>query len=100
MGKDAGCCPVETRGSATLKIQWRAKTTPAYESRPAAPARNLERAKGVEPSSSAWEAEVMPLYDARSDAELYQQPNALRGLAMNEGRTSPALRNRGRAETA
>lgn len=25
----------------------------------------LERAKGVEPSSSAWEAEVMPLYDAR-----------------------------------
>lgn len=25
----------------------------------------MERAKGVEPSSSAWEAEVMPLYDAR-----------------------------------
>lgn len=26
----------------------------------------VERAKGVEPSSSAWEAEVMPLYDART----------------------------------
>ena len=25
----------------------------------------LERAKGVEPSSPAWEAGVMPLYDAR-----------------------------------
>ncbi len=24
-----------------------------------------ERAKGVEPSSRAWEARVMPLYDAR-----------------------------------
>ena len=28
-------------------------------------AKNLERAKGVEPSSLAWEAKVMPLYDAR-----------------------------------
>ena len=27
----------------------------------------LERAKGVEPSSLAWEAKVMPLYDARYD---------------------------------
>src|SRR5882757_8680029 len=26
----------------------------------------LERAKGVEPSSRAWEARAMPLYDARS----------------------------------
>jgi hypothetical protein len=26
---------------------------------------SLERAKGVEPSSLAWEARVMPLYDAR-----------------------------------
>ena len=25
----------------------------------------LERAKGIEPSSLAWEARVMPLYDAR-----------------------------------
>ena len=25
----------------------------------------LERAKGIEPSASAWEAEVLPLYDAR-----------------------------------
>ena len=32
----------------------------------------MERAKGVEPSSSAWEAEVMPLYDARMpDAVTY-----------------------------
>ena len=27
--------------------------------------RIVERAKGVEPSSLAWEARVMPLYDAR-----------------------------------
>jgi eukaryotic-like serine/threonine-protein kinase len=29
----------------------------------------LERAKGVEPSSPAWEAGVMPLYDARKRYE-------------------------------
>ena len=27
--------------------------------------RNLERAKGIEPSALAWEARVLPLYDAR-----------------------------------
>ncbi len=26
---------------------------------------NLVRAKGIEPSSSAWEADVLPLYHAR-----------------------------------
>ena len=26
----------------------------------------VERAKGIEPSSLAWEARVMPLYDART----------------------------------
>ena len=26
----------------------------------------MERAKGIEPSSLAWEARVMPLYDART----------------------------------
>ena len=26
----------------------------------------VERAKGIEPSSLAWEARVMPLYDARA----------------------------------
>ena len=26
---------------------------------------DVERAKGIEPSASAWEAEVLPLYDAR-----------------------------------
>lgn len=29
----------------------------------------MERAKGIEPSASAWEAEVLPLYDARSGQE-------------------------------
>jgi hypothetical protein len=29
----------------------------------------MERAKGVEPSSLAWEAKVMPLYDARVVAD-------------------------------
>ena len=28
----------------------------------------VERAKGIEPSASAWEAEVLPLYDAREGA--------------------------------
>ena len=27
---------------------------------------NLERVKGIEPSLSAWEAGVMPLYDTRA----------------------------------
>ena len=35
----------------------------------------MERAKGVEPSSSAWEAEVMPLYDARVGAILTLHQN-------------------------
>jgi hypothetical protein len=30
----------------------------------------VERAKGVEPSLSAWEAGVMPLYDARTFFQL------------------------------
>ena len=28
--------------------------------------RNLERAMGIEPTSEAWEASILPLYDARS----------------------------------
>ena len=31
--------------------------------------KTVERAKGIEPSSRAWEARVMPLYDARLAAE-------------------------------
>ena len=27
---------------------------------------HMERAKGIEPSALAWEARVLPLYDARS----------------------------------
>jgi hypothetical protein len=27
---------------------------------------NLERATGIEPVSEAWEASILPLYDARS----------------------------------
>ena len=30
----------------------------------------MERVNGIEPSSSAWEAEVMPLYDTRFEALL------------------------------
>ena len=26
---------------------------------------NLERAMGIEPTSEAWEASILPLYDAR-----------------------------------
>src|SRR5438270_12107511 len=28
--------------------------------------KNLERAMGIEPTSEAWEASILPLYDARS----------------------------------
>lgn len=35
--------------------------------------REVERVKGIEPSLSAWEAGVMPLYDTRSERlTLYQ----------------------------
>ena len=30
----------------------------------------MERVNGIEPSSSAWEAEVMPLYDTRFSAKI------------------------------
>ncbi len=28
---------------------------------------HLERAMGIEPTSEAWEASILPLYDARSE---------------------------------
>jgi len=28
----------------------------------------MERAMGIEPTSEAWEASILPLYDARSEA--------------------------------
>ncbi len=31
----------------------------------------LERVKGIEPSFSAWEADVLPLNDTRSDYRFY-----------------------------
>jgi hypothetical protein len=30
----------------------------------------LERAMGIEPTSEAWEASILPLYDARSSLQL------------------------------
>ncbi len=30
--------------------------------------RFMERAMGIEPTSEAWEASILPLYDARSEA--------------------------------
>jgi hypothetical protein len=30
----------------------------------------MERAMGIEPTSEAWEASILPLYDARSGANL------------------------------
>ena len=36
----------------------------------------VERAKGVEPSSLAWEARVMPLYDARGYFQVALQPTS------------------------
>ena len=31
---------------------------------------DLERAMGIEPTSEAWEASILPLYDARSSLKL------------------------------
>ncbi len=30
--------------------------------------RLMERAMGIEPTSEAWEASILPLYDARSES--------------------------------
>src|SRR5258708_10837451 len=41
--------------------------------------RFMERAMGIEPTSEAWEASILPLYDARSSFQLrvdYTQRNA------------------------
>jgi hypothetical protein len=35
----------------------------------------LERAMGIEPTSEAWEASILPLYDARSMFRLYSGIN-------------------------
>ena len=34
---------------------------------------NLERAAGIEPASSAWKAEVLPLHNARSSRDCLDQ---------------------------
>ena len=33
----------------------------------------LERAMGIEPTSEAWEASILPLYDARSTDRFYPE---------------------------
>ena len=43
----------------------------------------MERAKGVEPSSPAWEAGVMPLYDARTGAG-HSKPERLRASMLGD----------------
>ncbi len=37
-------------------------------------ARKVERVMGIEPTSSAWEAEVIPLYDTRAGSIFYGLP--------------------------
>ena len=39
--------------------------------------RKVERAMGIEPTALAWEARVLPLYDARVRVQLY--PNHFAG---------------------
>ena len=34
---------------------------------------NMERAMGIEPTALAWEARVLPLYDARVGGNFYNQ---------------------------
>src|SRR5260370_41138144 len=42
--------------------------------RPTASTGFLERAMGIEPTSEAWEASILPLYDARSTPKLSKEP--------------------------
>jgi hypothetical protein len=37
----------------------------------------LERAMGIEPTSEAWEASILPLYDARSLLIILFQPSLI-----------------------
>ena len=46
--------------------------------------RNLERAMGIEPTSEAWEASILPLYDARSFLNLAKVRNTRKGRAWRE----------------
>ena len=43
----------------------------------------MERAKGIEPSASAWEAEVLPLYDAREGAHSMLLGAVLQSFCVN-----------------
>src|SRR5208337_4521084 len=43
----------------------------------------LERAMGIEPTSEAWEASILPLYDARSFSKLAEE-NPARKLGLRE----------------
>ena len=40
----------------------------------------LERAMGIEPTSEAWEASILPLYDARSSDKASKRNRAPQGL--------------------
>jgi hypothetical protein len=50
--------------------------------------RLMERAMGIEPTSEAWEASILPLYDARSDRSLRIAP-AFRCVQDLWGRSGP-----------
>ena len=43
--------------------------------------RRLERVAGIEPASSAWKADVLPLYDTRTREDSTQTPHPRKGFA-------------------
>jgi hypothetical protein len=50
--------------------------------------RILERAMGIEPTSEAWEASILPLYDARSLLNLTKVRNTRKGCVLRALRSS------------
>src|ERR1700733_13819302 len=62
--------------------------------------RGVERAMGIEPTAQAWEAWVLPLYDARAGSIITRSPrrancDRLAGfLSSAEAATRPLLRSR------
>ncbi len=68
----------------------------------------MERAMGIEPTSEAWEASILPLYDARSAALNFKHTGGTgtsasftkRGLPIYAAETPLELENKSRAGTA
>ena len=57
----------------------------------------MERAMGIEPTSEAWEASILPLYDARSEAIVPAKWAAGKRRARNDWMMAKTRRRRATA---